>query len=81
MNQNTSGLYTFENVNLVNVSQQKDPLIPVTSYMLYKVGKLTSIYCRAMKGNSVCRSKNEVFIFKGQNLVDINLFCGAADDF
>ena len=45
MKLNTSGLYTFENVSFKNVLQPKDTPM-VTSYMLYKVGKYTSIYCK-----------------------------------
>ena len=51
MKLNTTGLYTFEDVSFRNVSQQKDPM--VTSYMMYKVGKFTSICCSVMKEKTV----------------------------
>ena len=64
---NTTELYTFENVSFGNVSQPKDPTVDVESYMMYKIGKSTSIYYSAEKERSY-------FIFKG-----ISPFCVATD--
>ena len=47
MKQNITGLYTFEDVSFRNVSQPKDPM--VTSYMMYKVVKFTSMYSSVME--------------------------------
>ena len=36
---NATRRYSMKNLNFVNISQEEDPRVLATSYMLYKIGK------------------------------------------